>query len=279
MTMSNDIRGPMPTLASTYHASDGAAYEIFLGRWTKALAVRLLDFAAFPADGALLDVGTGTGSLAHAMAARWPSRHVVGIDIAESYIAYARAQAKAPQPKFAIGDAAALRLDDAMFAGAAAQLVLNFVPNPLAAVNEMRRVTRPGGTVVAAVWDFRGGLVYQRLFWDTASGLDPGAGAARDRLFSGPLALPDGLPNLLKAASFTDIHRGSLTIRMNYACFDDYWQPLLGGQGPVGTYVAALDDTVRPRIQDAVRRAYCSGAPDGERSLTGTAWAVRGTVP
>jgi SAM-dependent methyltransferase len=279
MAPAKEIRSPMPPVASTYHASDGAAYEIFLGRWTKELAARLLDFAAFPAEGALLDVGTGTGSLAHAMAARWPFRHILGIDVAEPYIAYARAQAKGPRPEFAIGDAAALHHADATFAGAAAQLVLNFVPNPIAAVREMRRVTQRGGTVVAAVWDFRGGLVYQRLFWDTATGLDPRAGDARDRLFSGPLALPDGLPKLFKDADLTDVQRGSLTIRMNYASFDDYWGPLLGGQGPVGTYVTALDDTIRGRIEDAVRRAYCSGSPDGERSLTATAWAVRGTVP
>jgi SAM-dependent methyltransferase len=269
----------MPAAASTYHASDGAAYEIFLGRWTKELAPRLLDFAAFPADGALLDVGTGTGSLARAMAARWPSRQVVGIDVAEPYIAYARAQASGPWPAFAIGDAAALHYDDGAFAGVAAQLVLNFVPQPDAAVSEMRRVTRTGGTVAATVWDFRGGLVYQRLFWDTAAGLDPQAGAARDRLFSGSLALPDGLLTLFKNAGLIDVQRGSLTIRMNYASFDDYWQPLLGGQGPVGTYVTALDDKTRSGVESAVRRAYCSGSPDGERSLTATAWAVRGTVP
>jgi SAM-dependent methyltransferase len=265
--------------ASTYHASDGAAYEIFLGRWTKELAPRLLDFAAFAPAGALLDIGTGTGSLARAMAARWPSRQVVGIDFAEPYIAYARAQENGQWPTFEIGDAAALRHGNGTFACAAAQLVLNFIPNANAAVSEMRRVTRPGGTVAAAVWDFRGGLVYQRLFWDTAAGLDPRAADARDRLFSGPLALPDGLPKLFREADLTDIARGSLTIRMNYANFDDYWRPLLGGQGPVGTYVTALDDSKRRRIEDAVRHAYCSGSPDGERSLTATAWAVRGTVP
>lgn len=265
--------------ASTYHASDGAAYEIFLGRWTKELAAHLLDFAAFAPDGALLDVGTGTGSLARAMAARWPSRRILGIDVAEPYIAYARSQAKSPPPEFAIGDVIALAHDDGAFAGAAAQLVLNFVPNAKAAVSEMRRVTRPGGTIAAAVWDFRGGLVYQRLFWDTAAGLDPQAGATRDRLFSGPLALPDGLPELFRDAGLADVRRGSLTIRMNYASFDDYWRPLLGGQGPVGTYVTALEDDLRRRIEDAVRRAFCSGAPDGERSLTATAWAVRGIVP
>jgi SAM-dependent methyltransferase len=265
--------------ASTYHASDGAAYEVFLGRWTRELAPLLIDFALLPPEGALLDVGTGTGSLARAMAVRWPSRKVVGVDVAEPYIAFARAESKGAQPEFEIGNAAALQHADGTFAGAVAQLVLNFVPDAGAALREMRRVTRCGGTVAAAVWDFRGGLVYQRLFWDTASGIDPRAADARDRLFSGALALPDGLSKLFNAAGLAEVQRGSLTIRMNYANFDDYWQPLLGGQGPVGTYVTSLDEDLRRRIAEAVKRAYCSGAPDAERSLTATAWAVRGRVP
>ena len=266
------------TIASTYHASDGAAYEIFLGRWTKELAPRLLDFAEFAPDGPLLDVGTGTGSLARAMAMRWPSRRITGLDISEPYVAYARTRTTAAQLEYQIGDAASLPFADGAFAGVTAQLVLNFVPNAATALREMCRVTRGGGKVAAAVWDFRGGLVYQRLFWDTAAGIDPRAADARDRLFAGALALPDGLLKLFADAGLADVQRGSLTIRMNYANFDDYWQPLLGGQGPVGTYVAGLDDDLRRRVAEAVRRSYCSGAPDGERSLTATAWAVRGTV-
>ncbi|HMF25959.1 MAG TPA: methyltransferase domain-containing protein [Pseudolabrys sp.] len=264
---------------STYHASDGAAYEKFLGRWTKELAPRFLDFANFVDEGPILDIGTGTGSLAFAMAARWPSRNIVGIDVAEPYIAFARAQSKDQCPQFESGDAVALPYADGSFAGTAAQLVLNFVPNATGAVNEMRRVTQSGGTIAAAVWDFRGGLVYQRLFWDTAAGIDPKAGEARARLFSSELALPEGLPNLFRGAGLNEVQQGSLTIRMKYASFDDYWQPLLGGQGPVGTYVASLGDSLRLNIEDAVRKAYCSGSLDGERSLTATAWAVRGIAP
>jgi SAM-dependent methyltransferase len=70
---------PAPAAASTYHATDGAAYEVFLGRWTRRLAQPLLDFAEFPEDGPLLDAGCGTGSLAHAMATRWPRREVIGV--------------------------------------------------------------------------------------------------------------------------------------------------------------------------------------------------------
>ena len=117
------------------------------------------------------------------------------------------------------------------------------------------------------------------MLWDTAASIDPRAGAARDRLFSAALALPDGLPNLFRDEGLADVRRGSVTIRMDFADFDDYWQPLLGGQGPFSGYVATLDDGMRTRVRDAVRSAYLSGAPDGERSLTATAWAVRGIVP
>jgi SAM-dependent methyltransferase len=265
-------------LTSTYQANDGAAYELFLGRWTQRLAVPFLTFADFPADGDLLDVGCGTGSLAFAMAGRWPSRRIVGVDVADPYITFARSKAIGGAPVFEGADACAVPYDDGSFAGAAAQLVLNFIPDPLLAVCEMRRVTRPGGVVAAAVWDFRGGLVYQRLFWDTACGIDPAARVVRDRLFAAPLALPDGLLQLFERAGLSGIERESVTIRMDYADFADYWQPLLGGQGPVGTYVVSLEPELRRRVEAAVGDAYRSGAADGPRSLTATAWAVRGVV-
>jgi SAM-dependent methyltransferase len=263
----------------TYPASDGAAYERFLGRWSRLLARPFADFARPPRDGPVLDVGCGTGSLALVLAEGRADRPVAGIDIAFPYVAFARSQPGCMGASFVVGDACRLPYADQSFAGALAQLSLNFVPDAAAAAREMRRVVRPGGVVAAAVWDFRGGLVFQRLFWDTAAGLDGEAGAARDRLFSTPLALPDGLPALWHRAGFAAVERGSLTIRMEYAEFADYWEPLLGGQGPVGAYVESLSPDKRRLIEDRVRASYLSGAPDGPRSMTATAWAVRGLVP
>ena len=63
---------------------------------------------------------------------------------------------------------------------------------------------------------------------------------------------------------------GSLVVRMEYASFADYWEPLLGGQGPVGSYAASLAPDLRAQVETVVRAAYLSGAPDGLRRSYGT---------
>jgi hypothetical protein len=57
----------------------------------------------------------------------------------------------------------------------------------------MRRVARSGGTVAAGVWNQPGGLVYQRMFFDTAVAIDPNARTVRDRMFANPVVMPGGL--------------------------------------------------------------------------------------
>ncbi|CAN5810973.1 class I SAM-dependent methyltransferase [soil metagenome] len=265
--------------SSSYAAYYCAAYERFIGRWSRRVADRIAEEVPVARDGPLLDIGCGTGSMAAALAAREPGRRIVGIDVAEPYLAFARARSDLREAEFLRQDALALDLPEGGFAAAYALIALNFMSDPARAAREMRRVVRPGGRVVAAAWDFRGGLVYQRLLWDTAAGIDPAAAATRDRIFAHPLALPGGMTALLEEAGLGEVARASVTVRMDFKDFDDYWQPLLGGQGPVGGYVAGLEPRLRERIAAAVRAAFLSGDRDGPRSLTATAWVVTGIVP
>jgi SAM-dependent methyltransferase len=157
-------------------------------------------------------------------------------------------------------------------------LALNFTSDPARALTGMRRVTRPGGVIAAAVWDFPGGLVYQRIFWDTAAAVDPEADRARGRHFSSPLTGPGGLAAAFEEAGLGEVRATSLTARMEYSDFADYWQPIANAQGPVGDYVKRLPPVRLEALAAAVRRAYLAGASDGPRSMAATAWAARGVV-
>jgi SAM-dependent methyltransferase len=265
--------------SSIFHASDGAAYEVWLGRWAKRLAGVFLDFVDLPETGDLLDVGCGTGALTLTMAERWPERGVIGVDLAAPFIAYAQSRRTGDRPVFELGDACALKYEDGRFAGVTAHLLFLFIPKPEIALREMRRVTRSGGKVAAVVWDSRGGLVYQRMLWDTAVAIDPNARAVRDSLFANPVAIPGGLAGFFRQAGLVAVEEQSLTIRMDYANFGDYWRSFVAGQGPVGAYFTSLALDLKARIKEAVHDAYCSGSPDGPRSLTASAWAVQGKAP
>jgi hypothetical protein len=158
-------------------------------------------------------------------------------------------------------------------------LMLHFVPAAPAAVAEMRRVARPGAVVAAAVWDARGGVVAHRIFLDTAAALDPQADALRARNCTRPMTRPGELAAAWQEAGLQDIGETTLTIRMDYADFEDFWGPYLGRQGPAADYVAGLDPAAVSRLWEHVRRAYLDGEPDGPRSYAATAWAVRGIAP
>jgi ubiquinone/menaquinone biosynthesis C-methylase UbiE len=227
----------------------------------------------------VLDVGCGTGSLAFAVAERAKAGRVTGIDFSEAYIGHARQKNRENRIDFRVGDACALPFEDASFDRVLSLLVLHFVPRPERAVAEMRRVARPGSLVAAAVWDVRGGLVANRIFFDTAATADPRADERRGRNYTRPMTRPGELAQAWRAAGFENVADAMLTIRMDFSSFEDYWTPYLGKDGPGAEYIGALDEGDRAALTEKVRLAYLDGEPDGPRSYAATAWAVKGRVP
>src|ERR1017187_9555721 len=155
---------------------DAEAYDQFMGRWSRLVAPRLVDFTNLPERGRMLDVGSGTGSLAFAIAEGKRRARVLGIDPSQEYVAYAMSRNPFPdRASFEVGDAQQLHFPDASFDAALSLLVFNFIPDPKKALLELRRVTKPGGKLSAAVWDYGSGMQMLRTFWDAAVHIDPGA--------------------------------------------------------------------------------------------------------
>jgi ubiquinone/menaquinone biosynthesis C-methylase UbiE len=265
-------------VSSTFLATDGSGYDLQMGRWSRRLAPKFIAFAHAETAGSVLDVGCGTGSLISTLARDPGHRQLNGIDASPVYVDHARAALSDPRVRIEVGDACALPFSDGAFDCTLAMLVLQFIPDTARVLGEMRRVTRAGGTVAAAVWDVRGGVTFMRLFWDTAAMIDAEALRRRSRTYSRPASNVGALKQAFSAAGFEDVVEDEITIRTDFASFDDYWAPLEGADGPHAEYVRSLAPETRAAIKDKVRLAYVDGEPDGPRSFCATALVARGTV-
>jgi len=254
--------------------SAGEPYEQFMGRWSRGLAPLLVRFAGVVDGEAVLDVGSGTGALTAALAAAVPSSTIVGVDPAAAYVAAARARHAEERVRFEVGDARQLPFGDASFDRTVSALMLNFVPGPETAVEEMRRVTRRGWTVAAAVWDYGDGMQMLRVFWDEAVALDPASDARDERHM--PLCRRGELAALWRARGLLDVVEEPLTIPMPFASFDDYWQPFLQKQGPAAAHVASLSAARCEELRRRLRNRLIGEGGDRPVTLSARAWAVRG---
>ena len=251
-----------------------------MGRWSRQLAPLLIDFAGVTDAGRVLDVGCGTGSLTFALADRPHIGFVTGVDLSSEYIAHALRYRADPRIRFEVADATELHFADRSFDHTLSSLVLQFIPDPDRAVREMCRVTRSGGTVAAATWDARGGLVIRRMVFDTAAVIDPNAATRRALACARPMSRKDGLAQAWNDAGLVDVEVGSLTIRMDYGSFLDFWSSIDGKEGgPIAEYLGTLNAKTKLTLRRRIEAAYIDGEPDGPRSYAATAWAVRGRVP
>jgi ubiquinone/menaquinone biosynthesis C-methylase UbiE len=254
-----------------------AAYERFMGRWSRLLAPVYIAFAGVGKGDRVLDVGAGTGSLASALEATPGVKEVVGVDPSEALIAYARQNAKAGRARFEVGDAQALKFEDASFDSTLSLLVLNFVPDHDKAIAEMRRVTRPGGRVSACVWDYSEGMQMLRFFWDEAVALNPAADKKDERHMK--LSRQGQLGKAWKKAGLKNVRGKPLVIEQSYSSFNDYWEPFLKGAGPAGAYAVSLTEDRRRQLESRLRKRLLGRRDDGPFVLKAAAWAVRGDVP
>lgn len=254
----------------------GAPYERYVGRWSRRVAPRFVAWLAVPPQRRWLDVGCGTGALCAAILEGCRPASVTGVEPSAGFLDTARA-ALAERVVFHQGSAEMLPLPPAAVDVVVSGLVLNFVPDPHAALAEMTRVSAPGGLIGAYVWDYADKMEAMRHFWNAASRLDPAA-AALDEGSRFPVASREGLAGLFAAAGLRNVETTAIDIATPFRNFDDYWEPFLGGQGSAPSYVALLDDEAKVRLREHLRERLPTTA-DGSVPLSARAWAVRAHVP
>jgi SAM-dependent methyltransferase len=258
--------------AATFRSA--AAYDRHIGRYSGELARALMAAAGVRPGRRAVDVGCGPGALtAELVAALGPAR-VAAVDPSGPFVDACRR--RLPGVRVELASAEALPFADASFEHALAQLAVNFMVDPPAGVREMRRVTRPGGTVAAAVWDYAGEMTLLRCFWDAAVALDPAA-AERDEGRCMPVCTAGALGDLWSAAGLADVRVRPVVVDAGYDDFEDLWQPLELGVAPSGAYATSLAPEHRNALKAELRRRLDAG--DGPFRLTARAWIATGRVP
>jgi SAM-dependent methyltransferase len=146
---------------------------------------------------------------------------VHGIDPSEGYLALAREQIRDPRAHFEAGDARQLSVATAAYDVVVSGLVLNFIPDLTAGMAEMVRVTKPGGTVAAYVWDYAGEMELMRYFWDAAVALKPEA-HERDEGRRFPICQPEPLRTLFAEAGLQEGEVRAIDVPTHFRDFADY---------------------------------------------------------
>jgi SAM-dependent methyltransferase len=255
---------------------DGAAYDGYVGRWSRLIAREFIRRLDVPAASAWLDFGCGTGALTRAILALASPRRVVGCDRSPGYVDFAQRQTLDARARFVVASLPDVAALDERFDACVSGLVLNFLPSPAEAVPTLASRVRVGGTLAAYVWDHADGMALIRRFWDAAIAIDPSA-RALDEAVRFPLCEPDGLRRLFAEARLDQVTVEAIEVPTAFDSFEDYWRPFLGGQGPAPGYAMSLSADARERLRAAIA-SQMPIAPDGSIHLTARAWAVRGTV-
>jgi ubiquinone/menaquinone biosynthesis C-methylase UbiE len=246
-------------------------YDRFMGRYTRTLAPVFADAAGVTSGQRVLDVGCGPGGLTTVLAERvGGGEQVAAIDPAEQFAAACRA--RVPGADVRVGGAEELPWDDDGFDAALASLVVAFMRDPERGLGEMARVTRPGGTVAACMWDLaEGGMTMLKTFWTAAKAEVPSTEGEQSR----PGTSRGDLARRLERAGLQDVRDGELTARADYADFDDFWEPFTLAVGPAGQYLRELPEDTRARVRERCREEL---PDDGPFTLEARAWFAAGKV-
>lgn len=251
---------------------DGAAYEDFMGRWSRVAGDVFLDWLAPPSGWRWADIGCGNGAFTEMLMQRCAPADVQGIDPSEGQIAYARGRPATQAATYRVGDAMALPYAADAFDAAVMALVIFFVPEPARGVAEMVRVVRPGGSVSAYAWDILdGGFPFVAIQDEMAAlGIPPvwppSVEAARR----------DVLQSLWTGAGLVDVALREIAVERTFDDFETFWS--IAQKGPrIAPSIASLPPGGADVLKERVRKRL-QPKDGGPVVCRARANAIRGTV-
>ena len=252
---------------------DGAAYERYMGVWSRYAGAAFLDWLAPKPGLRWIDVGCGNGAFTEMIFERCAPSAIQGIDQSEAQLVYARTQPAGRIAQYRQGDAMALPFADDSFDAAIMALVIFFVPEPAAGVAEMARVVCPGGSVSAYAWDMvGGGFPYDAMHVEMrAMGMTipmpPSPGASR----------LEAMLELWTGAGLEAVEARPIPVQRTFSSFDDYWATILGGPS-LAPKLATMSAADLAQLRDRMRARLPADAT-GRITYSARAHAVKGRVP
>ena len=257
---------------------DGAAYERFMGKWSRLVGRLFVEWLQVAPQRRWLDVGCGTGAFTEVILAVCDPALVVAFDPSERHVAYARSQICDQRVELRVGDATSIDCNDDQFDVATAALVLNFIPDRARAVAQMARVVRPDGLVAAYVWDFGGRRNVSQHLGDALSVAAPDREMAARTLLQANSTRAEALAHLFRSVGLTRIITKSLNTVATFGNFEDYWDSNTGFDSPLGKACRALPPERLQALQTELRRALPTD-DKGRIAFAISALAVQGMVP
>jgi SAM-dependent methyltransferase len=249
--------------------TDGAAYERFMGPWSRSAGVPFLDWLAQKPGLAWVDIGCGNGAFTELILAKSAPSSVCAIDPSEAQIAAAHQRLPAKRVELSVGDAMALPYDDGRFDVGVMALVLFFVPDPNKGAAEMARVTKRGGVVASYTWDvMRGGTPTQPL-WEELQAL--GKPVARPP--SADVSRFEALKALWAELGIRDVETRELVVERKFVNFHDYWLSMVVSS-PSGI-VEKLSDAESQELKRRLQ-ARLPASATGEIAVHSWATAIKG---
>lgn len=258
---------------TTISFNDGAAYERYMGKWSRLAGERFLDWLDPKPQSRWLDVGCGNGAFTELIFERGEPKSVKGIDPSEAQLEYARKRFAQYPAEFLKADAMSLPFKDGVFDVAVMPLVIFFVPEPAKGVAELARVTAPGGLIAAYAWDMlHGGFPYAIMREELKK-----MGVAFPAEPHPEASDPDVLRKLWGAESLEYVQTREIAVERTFADFEDYWTTIQGGPA----FSQILKDMPRSDFDGLKERlrARLPASADGKITYEARANAVKGRLP